>query len=83
MIHSKQELKSTAEMTAALHRHASKWQPPSSFIRPTVNRARIRNALDLIKQQVQEGFLDAHDVQIGKAFYLLVYHFGNDEPFYK
>lgn len=62
-----QELKSTAEMTAALHHHASKWQPPSSFIRPTVNRARIQDALDLIKQGVREGLLDAHDVQILEA----------------
>lgn len=64
---SEQELKSTAEMTAALHHHASKWQPPSSFIRPTVNRARIQNALDLLKQPVREGLLDAHDVQILEA----------------
>lgn len=64
---SEQELKSSAEMTAALHHHARKWQPPSSFIRPTVNRARIQNALDLLKQQVWEGLLDAHDVQILEA----------------
>ncbi|MFD0711783.1 phosphotransferase enzyme family protein [Paenibacillus sp. GCM10027626] len=62
-----QELKSTAEMTAALHDHASKWQPPSSFIRPTVNRERIQNALDLIRQGVREGLLDADDVQILEA----------------
>ncbi|MCM2999740.1 phosphotransferase [Paenibacillus cellulositrophicus] len=64
---SDQELKSTAEMTAALHQHASMWQPPSSFIRPTVHRERIQNALDLLKQQVREGLLDAHDVQILEA----------------
>ncbi|WP_019637752.1 phosphotransferase enzyme family protein [Paenibacillus fonticola] len=63
----KQEMKSTAVMTAALHQHASKWQPPSSFIRPTVNRARIQNALDLLKQAVREGLLDANDVQILEA----------------
>lgn len=62
-----QEMKSTAEMTAALHQHASKWQPPSSFIRPTVNRERIQNALDLLKQQAREGLLDAQDVQILEA----------------
>lgn len=62
-----QELKSTAEMTASLHHHASKWQLPSSFIRPTVNSTRIRTALDLFKQQVREGLLDAHDVQILEA----------------
>ncbi|WP_235548909.1 phosphotransferase enzyme family protein [Paenibacillus sp. Soil522] len=62
-----QELKSTSEMTAALHHHASKWQPPSSFIRPTINSARIRTALDLLKQEVREGLLDAHDVQILEA----------------
>ncbi|MBP1989557.1 phosphotransferase enzyme family protein [Paenibacillus eucommiae] len=62
-----QELKSTAEMTAALHHHASKWQPPSSFIRPTINSARIQTALDLLKQQVRDGLLDAHDVQILEA----------------
>ncbi|OBR67661.1 hypothetical protein A7K91_22560 [Paenibacillus oryzae] len=61
---SEQELKSTAEMMAALHHHASRWQPPSSFVRPIVNRERIQNALDLLKQQVREGLLDAHDVQI-------------------
>lgn len=60
-----QDLKSTAEMTAILHHHSSKWQPPSSFIRPSVNSARIRSALDLIKQQVSEGLLlDTQDVQI-------------------
>jgi len=64
---SEQELKSTAEMTAALHQQASKWQPPSSFIRPTVNRERIQSALDLIKQGVREGVLDADDVQIVEA----------------
>ncbi|MBB3127256.1 Ser/Thr protein kinase RdoA (MazF antagonist) [Paenibacillus rhizosphaerae] len=64
---SDQELKSTAEMTAALHHHAREWQPPSSFIRPTVHRERIQNALDLVKQQVQGGLLDAHDVQILEA----------------
>ncbi|CAG7597120.1 hypothetical protein PAESOLCIP111_00119 [Paenibacillus solanacearum] len=64
---SEQELKSTAEMTAALHYHASKWQPPSSFVRPTVNRERVQNALDLIKRQVQEGLFDAHDIQILEA----------------
>lgn len=53
-----QEMKSTAEMTAALHYHASQWQPPSSFIRPTINSARIQAALDLLKQQVQEGLLE-------------------------
>ncbi|MUT67434.1 phosphotransferase enzyme family protein [Paenibacillus sp. NEAU-GSW1] len=62
-----QEMKSTAEMTAALHQHASKWEPPSSFIRPTINRARIRSALDLLKQQMQEGTLDAQDMQILEA----------------
>ncbi|RXZ83013.1 hypothetical protein EBB07_08095 [Paenibacillaceae bacterium] len=64
---SEQELKSTAEMTAALHQHASKWQPPSSFVRPTVNCARIQDALDLIKQRVREGLLDAQDFQILEA----------------
>lgn len=59
-----QELKSTAEMTAALHHHASKWEPPSSFVRPMYNSARIRIALDLLKQRVREGVLDAHDVRI-------------------
>lgn len=62
-----QDLKSTAVMTATLHQHASMWQPPSSFIRPTVHRERIQNALDLLKQQVREGLLDAHDVQILEA----------------
>ncbi|WP_274366157.1 phosphotransferase enzyme family protein [Paenibacillus thermotolerans] len=61
---SEQELKSTAEMTAALHRQASKWQSPSSFVRPTYNSARVRTALDMLKQRVGEGLLDAHDVQI-------------------
>ncbi|WP_127533803.1 phosphotransferase enzyme family protein [Paenibacillus kobensis] len=64
---SEQEMKSTAEMTAALHRLASEWQPPSSFIRPTVNRDRIQSALDLLKQQVREGLFDAHDVEILEA----------------
>ena len=64
---SEQELKSTAEMTAVLHHHASKWQPPLSFVRPTVNRERIQHALDLIKQQVREGLFDARDVQILEA----------------
>jgi Ser/Thr protein kinase RdoA (MazF antagonist) len=59
-----QELKSTAEMTAALHHQASKWQPPSSFVRPTYDSARVRLALDLLKQRVREGLLDTHDVQI-------------------
>ncbi|MFC4103228.1 phosphotransferase enzyme family protein [Paenibacillus xanthanilyticus] len=58
------ELKSAAEMTAALHRQASNWQPPSSFARPTINRARIQSALDLLKEQSREGFLDASHVQI-------------------
>ncbi|WP_231637488.1 hypothetical protein [Paenibacillus sp. FJAT-27812] len=44
-----QELKSTAEMTAALHRHSSKWQLPSSFVRPMNNSARIRLVLDMLK----------------------------------
>ncbi|UNK15864.1 phosphotransferase [Paenibacillus sp. N3/727] len=59
-----QELKSTAEMTAALHHHASKWQPPSSFVRPTNHSARIRLALDMLEQRVGEGVLDEHDVHI-------------------
>lgn len=61
---SKQELKSTAEMTAALHHQASKWQPPSSFVRPIFNSARVRLALDMLKQRALQGLLDAHDVQI-------------------
>lgn len=59
-----QELKSTAEMTAALHHQASKWQPPSSFVRPTYDSARVRHALDLLKQREREGLLDTNDVQI-------------------
>jgi len=61
---SEQEMKSTAEMTAALHHQASTWQHPSSFVRPTNLSARVRNALDMIKQRVGEGGLDEHDVHI-------------------
>lgn len=64
---SEQELKSTAEMTAALHRQASTWQPPSSFVRPTYNSARVRVALDMLNQRVSEGLLDEHDVRILNA----------------
>jgi Ser/Thr protein kinase RdoA (MazF antagonist) len=59
-----QELESTAEMTAILHNHASKWEPPSTFVRPTINSARIRLALDIFKQRVLEGVLDEHAVHI-------------------
>lgn len=59
-----QELKSTAEMTAALHQQSSKWQAPSSFVRPTYDSGRVRHALDLLKQRMREGVLDTHDVQI-------------------
>lgn len=59
-----QELKAVAEMTAALHRHASQWNPPAGFHRPAVDRSRVQSALDLIKQKAQEGILDADDVQI-------------------
>lgn len=62
-----QELQSTAEMTAALHHQASKWQPPSSFVRPTYDTARVRHALDLLHQRVRDGFLDAQDIQILNA----------------
>lgn len=57
-----QEMRSTAEMTAALHREASKWEPPSSFVRPVVNGERVRDALDMIKQRADEGVLDKNDV---------------------
>ncbi|WP_249435968.1 phosphotransferase [Paenibacillus sp. Marseille-Q4541] len=59
-----QELKSTAEMTAALHRQASMWQPPISFVRPTYDIARVRLALNMLKQRVRENLLDAQDVRI-------------------
>lgn len=62
-----QQLKSTAEMTAALHRQASKWLPPASFVRPTYDSARVRLALDMLNGRVRAQVLDAHDVQILNA----------------
>lgn len=59
-----QELRSTAEMTATLHRHASIWQPPASFVRPTYDSARVYLALDMLNQRVKEKILDADDVRI-------------------
>jgi Ser/Thr protein kinase RdoA (MazF antagonist) len=59
-----QELKSTAEMTAVLHRQASAWQPPASFVRPSHDAARVQRALGMLAQRAREGRLDARDVQI-------------------
>ena len=61
---SKQELRSVAEMTAVLHDQASKWQPPSTFIRPKFHCSRIRVALDMLNQRAGEEILNAHDVEI-------------------
>ncbi len=60
---SEQDLRSTAEMTAALHHQASGWQPPAGFTRPLHDGARVRLALDLLAQAEQAGRLDASDVR--------------------
>ena len=50
-----EDLKSTAQMTAALHRQASAWQPPASLTRPTHDSSRVRHALDLLTQRSRAG----------------------------
>jgi Ser/Thr protein kinase RdoA (MazF antagonist) len=60
----KQELRSVAEMTAVLHKQASKWTPPPSFIRPKFHCSRMRAALDMLNQRTREWILNAQDVKI-------------------
>jgi Ser/Thr protein kinase RdoA (MazF antagonist) len=58
------ELRATAEMTAALHRQASGWQPPAAFVRPRHDDARVRHALDLLRGRADEGALAAADIGV-------------------
>ena len=61
---SEHELQSVALMTATLHRQASQWQPPASFVCPIYDGTLVRNGMELLAPWTQRGLLNAEDVQI-------------------